>query len=90
MSDKHKYPVGALVEMVFTKDELELYPDAINISKEPKLFVVYHSFDCDGSPLYCVCADKNNTALKKGGSFPTDWYCGWGEESLKLIEKENK
>jgi len=47
MAKKHEIPLGSLVEITY-----EDYPDEINPVNGLRLFVVNHSRDCDGTPLY--------------------------------------
>lgn len=65
----HKIPIGSLVEIVSEDDEFEW----IGV----RMYVVDHSRDCDGTPLYVIgpkCArDK------------WDRHGGFGEDNLKLV-----
>lgn len=67
----HTIPVGALVE--HTKHRW-------------RLWVVQHARDCDRTPLYELCANKEHTEQHKEGFRNNDWIGGYPEESLRAIE----
>jgi len=50
-----------------------------------RLFVVSLDRDCDGTPLYSLCADKNDTVRYSEGFGNTGWDRGYSEGSLKVI-----
>jgi hypothetical protein len=71
----HKIPIGALVEIISADDPLDVEP-----TRGLRLFVVHHSRDCDGSPLYSLSfsrkaqekleeVDKNADALRRDGLY---------------------
>jgi hypothetical protein len=47
---KHNVPIGSLVEITYESK----YAEAHERVKGLRLFVVKHSRDCDGSPLYAL------------------------------------
>jgi len=51
-----------------------------------RLWVVYHGRDCDKTPLYCLCADKDNTEMYDPMRYPMAWVTGYPEESLTVVE----
>lgn len=70
MEKTHSHPIGSLVEL---KDGV-------------RLWVVYHSRDCDGTPLYELSADKDDT-IKESPSFRNrSWTGGYSERSLTLVK----
>jgi len=66
---KHLVKVGSLVE----------------IDTGVRLFVVKHNRDCDGTPLYELCHDKNDTTQHREGFRNPDWVGGYCEESIREI-----
>jgi len=72
---KHKIKIGTLVEII----NCENYEGV-------RLYVVYHSRDCDGTPLYNLCADKTNLQKEDNGFYNYKWENGFPEESLKPIK----
>ena len=56
----HKYEVGSLVQI---------------LSTGVRLFIVMHTRDCDGTPLYSLSHDIDGIK----------WVSGYSEDSLKLI-----
>lgn len=66
---RHNIPVGTLVE----------------IESGARLFVVSLDRDCDMTPLYCLCADRNDTTRQRDGFANRKWYSGYPEESLRVI-----
>ena len=68
---QHQIPIGALVEVVSTG---------------VRLFVVYHSRDCDQTPLYSLCHDAGDTELERTDFYNRKWANGYPEESLKVIQ----
>lgn len=47
----HEIPIGALVEITYEEDK--------NSQKGVRMFVVNHSRDCDGTPLYDLSYEPN-------------------------------
>lgn len=70
----HAIPIGALVEIDCDDDD---YLQAHGV----RLFVILHTRDCDGSPLYSLGMRKNETD-------PREMDHGWGEESLSVIPRK--
>lgn len=68
-STQHNIPIGTLVEL---KDGV-------------RLWVVFHGRDCDGTPLYELCHDKNDTKKKQEGFRNINWVGGYSEDSLKVV-----
>jgi hypothetical protein len=66
---KHLFPVGALVEL----------------ESGARLFVVKQTRDCDQTPLYSLCADKEDTQQEDQRFGNRQWHNGYSEDSLKLI-----
>ena len=66
---KHAIPIGTLVEL----------DDGV------RLWVVHHGRDCDGTPLYDLCADKDDTIKECEGFINRKWVGGYSEDSLKVI-----
>jgi len=66
---KHNIPVGKLVEM----------------ESGVRLFVVKHGRDCDGTPLYELCADRDDTTQERKGFRNSKWIGGYSEDGLKVI-----
>lgn len=74
---QHKYPIGSLVELGD--------PEYPSVMDGVRLFVVCHTRDCDGTPLYELRADPANT-VKENPYFRNDgWIGGYSESSLTLI-----
>jgi len=67
---KHAIPIGALVEVVGT---------------DARLFVVHHGRDCDMTPLYELCADKDDIEQREPGFRNRGWVGGYSEDSLAII-----
>jgi hypothetical protein len=74
----HAIPVGALVE-------IRSDPECPSAMAGVRLFVVMHSRDCDGTPLYELCADPRDTVQANPRLRNARWYGGYGEESLTVI-----
>lgn len=66
----HNIPIGTLVEL----------EDGV------RLWVVSHNRDCDQTPLYSLCIDRNNTVQVKPGFGNYGWDMGYAEESLKVVK----
>lgn len=90
---EHKYPLGTLVEVKVSIVDGESSGDTgsvIDLHGTCKLYVVGHSRDCDGTPLYelsaipvhppsaRLCTDAGLYRI-----FAKCWVWGYGEESLK-------
>lgn len=73
-SKQHNIPVDTLVEL----------EDGV------RLWVVYHGRDCDGTPLYFLCHDKEDIIKEKENFRNSSWTSGYSEEALKIIKKEDK
>jgi len=71
LEKKHKISVGSLIEL----------------ETGVRLFVVGHNRDCDGTPLYSLCADKDDVIVQQEGFGNNKWHLGYGEEDLKEISK---
>ena len=81
LEKRHNFPVGSLVEFAVSSDPLEDHDmDGV------RLFVVHHSRDCDGTPLYCLSANRNDTKQERTGSANRSWVNGHPEDSLKLVQ----
>lgn len=68
----HAYKVGDLVEL----------------ESGARLFIVKLTRDCDQTPLYSLCHDKDDIIVEKQGFGNMKWDNGWDEDSLKLIPME--
>ena len=66
---EHNIPIGVLVEL----------EDGV------RLWVVQHGRDCDGTPLYELSADKDDTTPERVGFRNRGWTGGYSEDSLKVI-----
>ncbi len=69
---KHNIPIGALVEL----------------ESGARLFVVYHSRDCDQTPLYYLSAEKDDIEQKVAGFRNPTWDGGWDEDALTVISMD--
>ena len=69
MNELFKYDVGSLVEL----------DDGV------RLYVVYHGYDCDGTPLYYLSYDRNDTVKERKHFKNSSWAGGFAEKYLKLI-----
>jgi len=76
---KHNIPIGTLVEISESMRDME----------GVRLFVVMHTRDCDGTPLYSLCAEKNEKIYNIYGCEINRKYHGFSEKSLELIKEEN-
>jgi hypothetical protein len=74
----HAIPVGALVEISHDPE----YPSAMD---GVRLFVVMQTRDCDGTPLYELCADPEDTEQANPRFRNAKWHGGYSEESLTVI-----
>lgn len=69
----HNYPIGSLVEF----------------DHGVRLWVVHHARDCDQTPLYCLCADPNDTEIEREGFYNAKWVTGISEQFLTFIRMIN-
>lgn len=76
----HNFPVGALVEFTISSD-----PFAEHDTDGARLFVVHHSRDCDGTPLYCLSASRDDTKQERSGFANHSWVNGIPEDILALV-----
>ena len=85
LAKKHKIPLYSLVE-INVEDG--------NEDNGVRLFVVNHSRDCDGMPLYNLgmLSDKDRESLDSYGPhcFPHKWFNGFSKNCLKVIKLPNK
>lgn len=80
LAKEHRIPVGTLVEVKFD----EWFGDGACLKAHARLWVVKHTRDCDGTPLYSLSAHQDpEWAL---GRFSTFTRHGFGEERLISIE----
>jgi hypothetical protein len=70
-SKSHIIPVGSLVE----------------IDDGVRLFVVHNGRDCDGTPLYWLSIDKNDTVKLRDGFINPGWDGGYIGESLTVVDR---
>ncbi len=66
----HLIPMGELVEL----------PSGV------RLFVVYHGRDCDGTPLYYLSSDKDDTTKERPSFKNPGWDGGYSESSLVKVQ----
>lgn len=71
---KHNIPVGTLVEM----------------DDGCRLWVVWHGHDCDGTPLYCLCSDRDDNVMHDPKRYNYKWDSGYPEESLTVVAGVNR
>lgn len=69
---KHKYKVGQLVEL----------------DNGVRLFVAMKTRDCDGTPLYCLTPELNDTEQDCPGFANLKWINGICEGDIHPIENE--
>lgn len=67
---KHNFQIGSLVEIIETG---------------VRLFIVKLTRDCDQTPLYSLCYDKDETVQISNSFRNITWVNGYGEDDLKLI-----
>jgi hypothetical protein len=65
----HEIPMGSLVEM----------------ESGVRLFVVSRYWDCDGTPLYALSADRDDTRQESPSFLNRGWIGGHPEWGLKII-----
>lgn len=68
-STTHTIPIGSLVEL---EDRV-------------RLWVAYHSRDCNGTPLYYLSIDKDDTIKHRVNFINSSWDGGYSKDSLKVI-----
>ena len=73
----HAIPVGTLVEIVGDDDRMA----------GVRLFVVHHGRDCDGTPLYYLSPDPDDTVEERPGFRNPKWVGGSPEERLEIVSK---
>lgn len=66
----HNIEIGALVET----------------ESGARLFVVNHTRDCDGTPLYNLSHDKNDTIKERPNFKNIGWIGGYSEDCLTVIK----
>lgn len=71
LEKKHNIPIGSLVEF----------------RGGCRLWVVYHGRDCDGTPLYCMSIDREDTEMPDPMRYPYGWISGFSEDSLTVIKE---
>ena len=80
LAKTHAIPVGTLVE-ILDDDE----------GNEPmagvRLFVVNHGRDCDGTPLYYMSPEPDDTVEQRPGFMNPKWIGGWSDDGLRIIKK---
>jgi hypothetical protein len=69
----HRYSIGALVEFL----------------NGPRLWVVHHARDCDGTPLYCLAFNPHDTKIERDGFYNNSWTTGIPEGMLTFIRMLN-
>lgn len=74
----HNIPIGTLVEVKWD----EWFGGGACIKSHARLWVVIHSRDCDGTPLYVLSKWKDPATAKRFHEMEG----GFGEESLTPIE----
>lgn len=79
---RHNIPVGTLVEVKFS----EWHGGGACERTEARLWVIGHGRDCDGTPLYCLSADRDAELYERPGLYAKRVKSGFSEESLKPIE----
>ena len=75
---EHGIPLGTLVEIAHDPEDLSPM-DGV------RLFVVMHGRDCDGTPLYELCADPEDNVQENSRFRNMKWHGGYSERSLKVI-----
>jgi hypothetical protein len=68
-SRSHKIPIGSFVEL----------------EDGCRSWVVHHGRDCDQTPLYYLCMDKDNTEPRFEKFMNPGWSGGYAAVSLKII-----
>jgi len=78
LAKQHAIPLGALVEVQFR----QWFCGGACWKVHARLWVVKHDRDCDGTPLYALSRWKDFEFAKQVNQL----HCGFGEESLTLVE----
>lgn len=85
---QHKIPIGTLVEVKYDN----WYGNGACEKTHARLWVVEHTRDCDGTPLYSlgrnenILCDHGNACNNMMCILIRDWKYGFAEESLTPIE----
>jgi hypothetical protein len=72
LAKTHGIPVGTLVEL----------------RQGARLFVVHHHRDCDGTPLYAMSHDRDDTVKHDERFHNSNWVHGYPEGSLKVVNPQ--
>lgn len=72
MLKRHNIPIGTLVEL----------------DSGVRVFVVSHGRDCDGTPLYYLAIDKEDTKQQRKGFRNSSWSGGYPEDALSVVREE--
>ena len=83
LAKKHDVPIGTLVEIVAPPGledfEVEDYRYEVGV----RLFVVAHTRDCDGTPLYSLSVSKDPEATTN--YHRVKWHCGYSRENFEPV-----
>lgn len=79
LATRHAIPIGTLVELLPAEGDG-------GANAGVRLYVVAHMRDCDGTPLYGMSADRDDTEVRRPGFANPKWVHGWPEESLRPID----
>lgn len=71
LEKQHKFLVGDLVEIQ---------------KSGVRMFVVAQTRDCDGTPLYSLCPNKDNIVQERKGFANYGWHNGYSEYGMILIK----
>jgi len=91
LEEKHNIPIGTLVEVKYDK----WYTNGACYKRYDRLFVVKHTRDCDGTPLYSLAnsrdylKDYSQDAFLSNSFIKNSFYGlehGFSEENLTPIE----
>lgn len=74
----HAIPIGVLVEIQIESDDDDYYLQARGV----RLYVILHTRDCDGSPMYSLGMRKDEINVGRMDH-------GWDEESLSIVPRES-
>ena len=69
----HDIPIGTLVEL----------EDGV------RLWVVCHGRDCDGTPLYSLCPNREDTTQHDLKFENFNWFGGYPESSMMIVEAKS-
>lgn len=72
LAKTHRIPVGTLVEL----------------RSGVRLFVVFHHRDCDGTPLYAMSHDRDDTIQRNPSFHNPKWVHGYTEQYLKVVDPQ--